>query len=150
MVDIHSLFHVSPILFQQIFIKMLFFFYLCRLVFRFQHFITDSNLLIIRNSPLLYDYFPAILSLISRFLNQDVPVETARLLMRWCKEIILESKPYLQLLLPTQEYENFLSALISCGRYRFSGEIVNEVCSCLLLITNDSGQILEVTKLDFT
>lgn len=113
----------------------------------YQHFISDSNLLIIGRSSIMYDYFPNVLSLVTEMLEKKLCVETVHLLLRWCKEIILESQPFLHILLATHEYQSFLSGLIRYGRYSFSDEIVMEVCSCLFLILNNSYKGFETDLL---
>lgn len=141
MADLHAFFHVFNFYFilEKIYTDI-------GLFFRYQHFISDSNLLIINSSPILCDYFPIVLRLITRMLEKKLSVETVELLLRWSKEIILESQPFLHILLACHDYQSFLSALIRYGRYSYSDEIVMEVSSCLFLILNNSYKGFEVIK----
>lgn len=76
-----------------------------------------------------------ILNLIAKAYNKHTPVQTLQLLFNWMQEICVQSENYIGILSKTQECENIIASLISCGATA-NDDISSAVCNLLEILMN--------------
>ncbi|XP_011150895.1 serine/threonine-protein kinase SMG1 [Harpegnathos saltator] len=116
---------------------------------RYNHFVPSSNLIMGTTACRQIDMFPGtldvpttsptsghlsiILNLLAKTYNRSTPVQTLQLLFNWMQEICVQSENYIGILSKTQECENIITSLISCGATT-NNDISSGVCNLLEIL----------------
>jgi len=81
-----------------------------------------------------------ILNLIAKTYNQNTTVQTLLLLSKWMQEICIQSENYIGILSKTQECQNVIMSLISCGATT-NNNIAIAVCNVLEILMTTKNVI---------
>lgn len=79
-------------------------------------------------------HFLALVTLLTRLLEQRLAIETVVFSLGWTRELLLECQPFLPVLLHMDYFLPLIEAVLECERYKYSAEVLLIVGSCLELL----------------